>query len=63
MRTGMLPRWISLSGYACAGVLLLVITNWPWIALLFPLWILIVSGYILIAEFRPAQLKSTSQPR
>ena len=62
MRTGMLPRWISLAGYACAGALLLVITNWPWIALLFPLWILIVSGYILIAEFHPARSNITSQP-
>jgi hypothetical protein len=44
------------------GVLLLVITNWPWIALLFPLWILIVSGCILIAEFHPARSKAASQP-
>ena len=61
MRTGMLPRWISLSGYACAGVLLLVITNWPWIALLFPLWILVVSAYILIAEFHLVQSGTASQ--
>jgi hypothetical protein len=53
LRTAILPRWISLAGYACAIVLLLVITNWPWIALLFPAWMLILSGYILLAEFRP----------
>ncbi len=53
MRTSILPRWVALSGYACALVLLLVITNWPWIALLFPLWILVLSASILLAEFHP----------
>jgi hypothetical protein len=54
LRTGILPRWVSISGYACALVLLLIITNWPWIALLFPLWILVLSGCILFSEFKPA---------
>ena len=47
-RTGILPRWVAMSGYGCALVLLLVITNWPWIALLMPLWILVLSTRILI---------------
>jgi hypothetical protein len=51
LRTAILPRWIAFSGYACAVGLLLAITNWPWIALLFPLWILMLSGRILMAEF------------
>jgi hypothetical protein len=54
LRTSILPRWIALSGYVCALALLLVITNWPWIALLFPLWMLVLSACILVAEFRPA---------
>jgi hypothetical protein len=49
MRTGILPRWVALSGYACAAGLLLIITNWPWIALLFPMWMLVVGVCILIA--------------
>jgi hypothetical protein len=53
LRTGILPRWLALSGFAFAAVLLLVITNWQWIALLFPLWILLISTCILIAEFHP----------
>ena len=52
LRTGILPRWVAFSGYACALVLLLVITNWRWIALLFPLWMLVLSARILLAEFR-----------
>lgn len=54
LRTAILPRWVSFSGYACALVLLLIITNWPWIALLFPLWMLLLSGVILISEYHPA---------
>ena len=51
--TSILPKWVAFSGYACALVLLLVITSWPWIALLFPLWMLLLSTCILLAEFRP----------
>jgi hypothetical protein len=49
LRTGMLPRWVAFSGFACAAILLLTVTNWPWIALLLPLWILTVSTRILVA--------------
>jgi hypothetical protein len=51
LRTAILPRWVAFSGFACAAVLLLAITNWPWIALLFPLWMLLISTRILLAEF------------
>jgi hypothetical protein len=53
LRTGILPRWLAYLGFTCAVALLIVITSWPWIALLFPLWMLIVSIRILFAEFRP----------
>jgi hypothetical protein len=51
LRTAFLPRWVALVGYACALVLLLVITNWAWIGLLFPLWVLLVSIVVLTMEF------------
>jgi len=50
LRTGIFPRWVALSGFACGVVLLLVISNWLWIALLFPLWILLVSARILVED-------------
>jgi hypothetical protein len=50
LRTAILPRWISFSGFACGLVLLLVISNWPWIAMLFPLWTILVSVHILAAQ-------------
>lgn len=51
-RTAIIPRWVALIGYACAVVMLLVIANWKWITFVFPLWMLLVSSYILLAEFR-----------
>ena len=47
LRTGFLARWVSLVGCAVAMVLLLVITDFPWIALLLPSWVLLVSLWIL----------------
>jgi hypothetical protein len=50
LRTGIFPRWVAFSGFACGVTLLVVISNWLWIALLFPLWILLVSTKILVAD-------------
>lgn len=51
-RTAIFPRWVALVGYACGLILLLVIANWRWIALLFPSWTLLVSAQMLLADFR-----------
>jgi hypothetical protein len=52
LRTAFLPRWLAFVGFTVGLVLLLVITDFAWIALLFPLWVLLVSAYILVAELR-----------
>ncbi len=52
LRTALFPSWIAFSGFLGGVVLLLVISNWLWIALLFPLWILLVSAQILVADRR-----------
>ena len=52
LRTAIMPRWVALVGYAFALVLLTIITDFAWIAVLFPLWVLLLSTYILIADFR-----------
>jgi hypothetical protein len=62
LRTTVLPRWVALLGYVCAVVLLLIITDWEWIALLFPLWILLVSTYILVEEFRQGHGGAVGDP-
>jgi hypothetical protein len=52
LRTAFLPRWVALVGFACALVLLLAMTSWAWIGMLFPLWVLLVSAVVLTTEFR-----------
>jgi hypothetical protein len=47
IRTGVLARWVSFVGFAFGLVLLLTITDFPWIALIFPSWVIVVSLYIL----------------
>jgi hypothetical protein len=48
LRTAIFPRWIAFSGFACGLALMLVVSNWPWIVILFPLWTILVSTYILV---------------
>lgn len=52
LRTAVLARWLSFVGFASGLVLLLLITDFAWIALLFPLWVLLVSTYILCSDIR-----------
>ncbi len=52
LRTAVLARWVSFSGFGLGLILLLVITDFPWIALVFPLWVLLVSTYILASDFQ-----------
>jgi len=61
IRTGFIARWIALLGYAFALILLLSGRYIEWILLVFPLWVLLISIYILIDDFRrPSQAATTS---
>ena len=57
LRTVILPRWVAFLGYACALVLLGVIANWRWIALVFPGWMLLVSLQIFLNEIQYRRVK------
>jgi hypothetical protein len=52
LRTRVTPRWMSLLGYGLALLLLVSISRFSWVILVFPLWILLISVYILIENFR-----------
>jgi len=52
LRTAVFSRWVSFVGFAFGLMLLLVISNFAWIALLFPSWVLLVSAWIMITDFR-----------
>ena len=47
-RSGSMPRWVVLLTYLVALVQLVTITLSLWLAILFPLWVLIVSLHFLI---------------
>ena len=52
IRTGIIARWIAFLGYAFALFLLLSGRYIEWVLMLFPLWVLLVSIYILIDNLR-----------
>ncbi|MGA8659244.1 MAG: hypothetical protein WB586_24205 [Chthoniobacterales bacterium] len=61
IRTGFTPRWIAFLGFAFALLLLLSGRYIDWILLVFPLWVLLISIYILIDNLRrPSQTVVTS---
>src|ERR1700722_2393571 len=53
IRIGMFPRWMALLGYVLALFLLLSIGRFGWAPLVFPLWALVISVYVLLANLRP----------
>ena len=52
LRTRVTPRWMALLGYALALLLLVSISRVSGIIVVFPLWILLISIYILIENYR-----------
>ena len=52
LRTRILPRWMVFLGYALALILLLSVGTIEWILMVFPLWVLLISTYILIENLR-----------
>ena len=54
IRIGIFPRWMAWLGYVLALFLLLSIGHLGWAPLVFPLWTLVVSVYVLFANFRPS---------
>ncbi|HSD56549.1 MAG TPA: hypothetical protein VLB04_00100 [Methanotrichaceae archaeon] len=52
LRTESIPKWLGILGYVFAAVLILSITYVEWIAMLFPLWVLMLSVQILVENYR-----------
>lgn len=63
LRAGALPRWVGILGYAVATVLLITEGANPWIGLLFPGWVFLLSVVILTTRppTRPAAPPARSQ--
>jgi len=52
LRTGIFPRWMAYLGLVLALFLLLTTGSFYWAPLVFPLWVLLISVYILLANLR-----------
>lgn len=50
---GIFPRWLTWLGYLIALVLLFASGRDLWVELAFPVWVLAVSGYVLVTALRP----------
>jgi hypothetical protein len=50
VKSGVFPLWFSRLGYVVGFVLLVVVAIWDWIILVLPVWIALVSLYILRRE-------------
>jgi hypothetical protein len=58
-RLGLVPRWLVVFGMATGLVLLATAGSVPWLEIIFPLWVFVLSTHILFASFRPT---STARP-
>jgi hypothetical protein len=52
VRLNLIPRWLAVVGYVTAAALLLTVGILPWLELLFPAWVFILSVHILIVTMR-----------
>ena len=52
IRTGLAARWIAYLGYGLAALLLFGGGFTDWMFMVFPLWVLVLSGYILVDNLR-----------
>jgi hypothetical protein len=59
-RLGLVPRWLALFGAATGLVLLFGAGYVPWLHLIFPLWVFVLSMHILLTTFAPAGRDVTS---
>jgi hypothetical protein len=56
VRLRLIPRWLAVAGYLTAAALLLAVGVIPWLELLFPAWVFVLSLHILIVTMRaPAE--------
>ena len=64
LRTGIIPRWMAYLGLALALFLLFSLGFFDWAPLVFPLWVLLISVHILLANLRrPQDANTTATPK
>jgi hypothetical protein len=58
LRTGIIARWMAYLGLVLALFLLLSLGTFSWASLVFPLWVLLISVHILLANLGGAHAES-----
>jgi hypothetical protein len=53
IRTRIFPRWMAALGFVLAVFLLLSVGYSLWASIVFPLWVLLISVYVLLANLSP----------
>jgi hypothetical protein len=59
LRTRIFPRWMAMLGYILALALLPIFGKMEWFLLVFPLWVFLISVYILIDNFQGRSVATT----
>jgi len=52
VRTGLMPRLLAIVTYLTALSLIIGISFYPWSTLFFPIWVFVISAYILVSNYR-----------
>ena len=60
VRLRLVPRWLAVLGYLAAAALLLTVGIIPWLELLFPFWVFVISVHILVVTMRAREASSIS---
>jgi hypothetical protein len=63
VRTRVMPRWLAFLTYALALGLLLSISSSPWVTLIFPAWVFVVSAYILLTNLSGSSAEAIERRR
>jgi hypothetical protein len=63
LRTRLMPRWLVAVTYLLAAALLVVVSADPWVALVFPAWVFLVSLMILHKEYSATSTGEASQAK
>ena len=62
LQTETFPRWLIITGYVIALVMLLSVFALQWILLLFPAWVFVLSLFILNSELRSVRGERSRSP-
>jgi hypothetical protein len=54
-RTGAFPRWLTWFGVLAGLVLMFLVSTVAWSELVFPVWVLVLSGHVLWSSLRPPE--------